>query len=121
MVTSEKVLEELNLNHNFKRWYGEAKGRRLAINTTAEEDNELDILTENLIQQGNCVSNDYHILALAKLTGARLLYTQDRKLISDFKGIIKGKVYPSGNSKKAKKDRNRIHNEKNLCATRPPA
>lgn len=42
-------------------------------------------------------SNDPHILALAKYTGARLLYTEDPDLIKDFKNLEllrpKGKIY----------------------------
>ena len=43
-------------------------------------------------------SDDAHVLALARATGARLLYTADQKLIADFKDkqIIdkpRGKVY----------------------------
>lgn len=43
-------------------------------------------------------SNDIHILALARSTGARLLYTSDKNLIQDFKNRKfidqpRGKVY----------------------------
>ena len=111
------MLEELSINSNFQQWYSLAVGRRLAIKTTTENDIDMESIIEDLIQQNNCASNDYHILALARVTGARLLYTQDRKLIADFKDIVKGKVYPSGNSKNAKRNRNKIRNEKNLCVT----
>lgn len=117
MVVGGKLLKELKVNSNFQQWYGQALGRQLAISTTAENDMDMESIIEDLVQQNSCASDDYHILALAKATGARLLYTQDKKLISDFKEIVKGKVYPSGNSKNAKRNRNRIHNEKNLCVT----
>ena len=47
-----------------------------------------------------CKSDDFHILALAKFTGARVLYTKDRKLIKDFKNKIlidnpRGRIYSS--------------------------
>ena len=46
---------------------------------------------------GNLRSNDAHVLALARASGARLLYTGDRSLMDDFRDrrIIqpKGKVY----------------------------
>ena len=45
-----------------------------------------------------CTSNDVHVLALALVSGARLLYTNDAALIMDFKNskVIanpRGKVY----------------------------
>lgn len=47
---------------------------------------------------GQLRSNDPHILALARASGARLLYTADKDLIADFKNprIVsrpRGKVY----------------------------
>ena len=49
-------------------------------------------------RDGFCKSNDFHILALAKFSGARVLYTRDRNLIEDFrnKAVIdnpRGKIY----------------------------
>ena len=49
-------------------------------------------------------SNDIHILALARASGARLLYTGDKALIADFgnKEIInnpKGKIYSGSRNK----------------------
>jgi len=38
-------------------------------------------------------SNDLHVLALARVSGARLLYSEDRKLQRDFTKILRGKVY----------------------------
>lgn len=51
-----------------------------------------------LIESGNLKSDDAHVLALAKVSGARLLYTGDRLLMEDFtdREIInnpRGKVY----------------------------
>ena len=47
-------------------------------------------------------SDDYHILALAKVSGTRILYTNDSKLQSDFKDrrIInpKGRIYTRGSN-----------------------
>ena len=59
-------------------------------------------------------SDDPHILALAKAAGARLLYTNDRDLMKDFKNRLilnkpKGKVY----SRKSNADL--LH--KSICKT----
>ena len=53
--------------------------------------------------QGKIKSDDEHILALARSTGARILYTSDKKLIEDFKDkeIIdqpRGKIYSNANN-----------------------
>ncbi len=48
-------------------------------------------------------SNDAHILALAKLSGARILYSRDRKLHQDFKNpaiIDGGMVYTKWDQRK---------------------
>ena len=52
----------------------------------------------DLQAQGGLRSNDPHILALARASGARLLYTRDRDLITDFKDRRfidkpRGKIY----------------------------
>jgi hypothetical protein len=45
-----------------------------------------------LVATGQCLSDDPHILALARISGARLVCTQDAALITDFKNraIISG-------------------------------
>ena len=48
-------------------------------------DTEVDDLATKLRQQGICKSNDPHVLALALVSGARLLYSNDPDLIEDFK------------------------------------
>ena len=53
---------------------------------------------ERLRTSGELRSNDAHILALAKVSGVRLLHTRDKDLIADFKNphLIskpRGKVY----------------------------
>ena len=50
---------------------------------------------------GSCVSDDQHIIALAQVSGARLLYSKDRALHSDFtnpKILSRGKVYSTMSS-----------------------
>ena len=69
----------------------------------SEEDGRVDFRAEELAQQDEAGiirirSNDYHILALAQISGARLLYSSDRSLKDDFKSMDlinkpRGKVY----------------------------
>lgn len=50
-------------------------------------------------KQGGCLSNDLHVLALAWVSGARVLFTEDKDLIRDFKNLAilkpKGRIYRS--------------------------
>ena len=50
----------------------------------------------DLKADGSCVSDDEHIIALAKVSGARLLYSKDGDLHSDFTNprlLSRGRVY----------------------------
>ena len=59
---------------------------------------ELDKIEDSIVKSGFCVSNDPHVLALARISGTRFLCSKDVDLISDF-GNLKilpvphGKVY----------------------------
>lgn len=62
------------------------------------EDTEVDAITQQLREDRSCRSDDEHIIALAKISGARLLYSNDQLLQRDFneKELIdkpRGKVY----------------------------
>ena len=63
------------------------------------DDDEVDARAVQLRQLGRCASEDFHILALAQVSGARMLYSKDRKLHVDFTNpdLLDdplGKVYP---------------------------
>lgn len=58
----------------------------------------INIAAQKLINDGNCVSNDIHIIALANISNARLLYSMDGDLEADFtnKSLVdkpRGKIY----------------------------
>ena len=64
----------------------------------AFEDNLVDDETQIVIGLNICRSNDEHIIALARISGARLLCSEDIKLHADFKNksLInspRGKIY----------------------------
>ena len=40
----------------------------------------MDEREEELNEEGRCHSNDTHVIALAQITGARLLYSNDKAL-----------------------------------------
>ena len=62
-----------------------------------------------------CASNDSHIIALAQVANARMLYSRDQDLHQDFTNLAlldrpRGKVYPRNRSLSESKrwlDRNR--------------
>ncbi len=58
---------------------------------------KVDEETRRVYAEGNCVSNDAHIIALARVADVRLLCSSDKKLHTDFKNpkLLKpaGRVY----------------------------
>ena len=66
--------------------------------------------TQYLIQKNACISNDCHIIALARASGARLLCSDDVKLGEDFKNKKwidkpRGKIYKNATHNKLLKKR----------------
>jgi hypothetical protein len=58
----------------------------------------VDVETETLHQSGLCLSDDPHILALARIAGVRLLCSEDNLLTDDFRNKMilsdpRGNVY----------------------------
>ena len=52
--------------------------------TLDASDADVDALERSLELSNQCKSNDQHIIALAQVSGARLLYSNDQLLIRDF-------------------------------------
>ncbi len=90
MVAGGKLWDELKENKALLSWWKEAisAGKARRIN-----DDEVNSKIEELNDTVEATSDDVHVLALAYVSGARLLYTNDVKLIKDFKQIPNGKVY----------------------------
>ena len=90
-----ELLRELSGYSSFAQWLYEARrtGRaRIII------DEEVDTETNDLKARHICRSDDQHILALAIVSGVRLLFTNDDALQDDFNDpeIInqpRGKIY----------------------------
>lgn len=60
---------------------------------------------------GHCISNDTHIIALARVGGARVLCSDDAKLQADFKNpslisAPRGKIYKNARHKKIVEENN---------------
>ena len=94
LVVGGKLLEELN-NTRAKTWLDTAIRSQIV---SREDWNKVNARTAQLISEQSYKSNDPHILALAQVSGARLLYTNDKDLQADFKNKAlidkpRGKVY----------------------------
>ena len=105
LVFGGKLLDELTVNIRFRVWLRQAvvSGRARVVNY-ARVSNK----TETLRYLNECQSNDHHVLALAQISHARLLYSNDHKLIRDFKekSIIdkpRGTVYSTDPHRKPMK------------------
>ncbi len=83
-------------------------------------DEEVDTETKALKANGLCKSNDPHVLALAQVSGARLLYSNDKDLQQDFKNKAlinspRGKVYSTLENKDFTLSHRRLLGRNNLC------
>ena len=66
---------------NFRKIYEQL---RLNARVVDVDDSLVDVATASLKARQICRSNDAHVLALAQVSGARLLYTNDQDLQQDF-------------------------------------
>ena len=92
--------EKIDMRHpHLDDWLRTVK---LAGMLVQADDQAIDKTEADLIANKRCRSNDAHIIALAIVSGARLLYSRDQVLHQDFrdKTLIdnpRGKIYPSFN------------------------
>ncbi len=70
----------------FQRWFSRA---RYAGHVVDVDDELVDRKSRSLEESGECVSNDPHLVALADVTGARLVFTNDRDLQRDCKSVLR--------------------------------
>ena len=99
LIVGGKLLQELN-SKRATRWINRLA---LAGKLITVDDRKVNQLAQKLEDRASsdslyCRSNDHHIIALARISGARLLYSNDRDLQQDFKNrhVInnpKGKVF----------------------------
>ena len=121
LVVGGKLLEELERSSGeFKEWVKNAllygRARLIEADQVAEQ-------TAQVEKDGAYTSDDPHILALAQVSGARLLYSNDERLKQDFgkKRLIdnpRGKVYATHGDKAFTKDHRQLLAARDLCRTR---
>ncbi|MXX39341.1 MAG: type II toxin-antitoxin system VapC family toxin [Gemmatimonadetes bacterium] len=118
LVVGGKLLEELKKSSaDFRHWGREAQ---LAGKMTIINKSEVDARTKQLQSAAAIRSNDPHVIALAQVSGARLLYSNDGNLQKDFnnKSLIdapRGKVYSTSVNKSFQPRHDRLLKSKKLC------
>ena len=118
LVVGGKLLEELEKSSaDFRHWGREAQlaGRMIIANKS-----EVDARTEQIQSEDAIRSDDPHVIALAQVSGARLLYSNDGNLQQDFKNksLIddpRGKVYSTSGDGSFQRSHDRLLKNKNLC------
>ena len=119
LVVGGKLRRELDGNRAFRDWRLQAvlAGRIRLLN-----DEEVDGRARQLKQEGKCRSDDEHVVAVALLGGARLLYSNDDALQKDFgnKDLIdrpRGKVYSTQRHNHLRPEHRRLLANRNLCGS----
>lgn len=120
LVVGGKLLEELNGTIAFRKWRAQAiRAGRIKL----VKDRDVEDKTELLIREEQCRSNDQHVIALAQVSGARLLYSDDGNLHADFKndrliGHPRGVVYSTKNSDNFTRAHRRLLGRTGICRIR---
>lgn len=115
LTVGGKARRELARHRAAARWLLE--GIR-AGRVRSENDGEVDRLSDKL--EDRCRSDDPHIIALAKISGARLLYSNDRALHQDFgdRELVnqpRGKVFSTLETPRLTDVHQGLLNRRDLC------
>ena len=118
LVVGGKLLKELDKSSpDFRQW---AKVAGLSGRMRTADQSQVDARAEELRGERKYKSNDPHIIALAQVSGARLLYSNDGKLQQDFKdkNLIdtpRGKIYSTHKSKNFSVSHKQLLEKRDLC------
>ena len=124
LVVGGKLLEELDRGSpRFRQWSTQAV---LAGLVSVMDEKKVTARASRIKRGGLPRSNDAHVLALAQISGARLLFTNDRRLGQDFrnKSLIdrpRGRVYHTRNihtpndNKQFSNVHRKLLSDKSLC------
>ena len=116
LVAGGRLLRELNDNSNFRAVFADrlraGRAKRVSDNEIAAA---LDELPNELVE-----SNDHHVLALANVSGARLLFTNDNALQDDFRnrrivGGTRGRIYTTGRNSNVTDTHRQLLQRRDLC------
>ena len=118
LVAGGKLLSELeDSSEGFREWAATAQ---IAGKMRIVRESEVDARAEYLQNEGTCRSNDHHVIALAQISGARLLYSNDRRLQQDFKNSALvsnpgGRVYSTLRTKNFSRTHRDLLRRPDLC------
>ena len=123
LVAGGKLLKELKRQNDFSAWAREAiqAGRlRILHAETVEKQTERNREFRSPIDGSRLKSNDPHVLAVAQVSGARLLFSNDTRLHKDFlnRHLIdgpKGRVYSTVRTKNFAKSHRDLLKRRDLC------
>ena len=118
LVVGGKLLEELEKSSaDFIYW---GRGALLAGRMKIVNKSEVDARTEQIQRENKIRSDDPHVIALAQVSGARLLYSNDGDLQQDFRNekLIddpRGNVYSTRRDKNFQRSHDGLLKNKKLC------
>ena len=120
LVAGGLLMSELERSSpDFREWVAEAQNSGRILEVKADK---VENKTETLREAGVCRSNDHHVIALAQVSRARLLYSNDRALQRDFKDkrLIdnpRGRVYSTLVDQEFSDSHKRLLGRLDLCAS----
>ena len=117
LIVGGKLLNELYVNKDVRQWIADLTWAGRTVLLSPDESRLVRERAKALTESGDCKSDDEHIIALAQVSGARLLYTNDKDLQADFTNtsLIKnppGKLYPISANKTV---RRKLLDRRNIC------
>ena len=122
LVVGGRALEELVRNRNFASWLVEA--RRMSGRVRQIGGARIRQRQDELARCGVLHSDDEHVVALALVSGARLLYTDDARLQRDFvnPAVVDptGRVYTSRPDGHFTAEHRALLDAKDLCVRPEP-
>lgn len=119
LVVGGKLYQELvRASAEFRVW---GPAALLSGDMTREDANEVNAREREIHGNREHSSNDPHVLALAQISGARLLYSNDRNLQQDFRNpkLInrpRGNIYTTLVNKDFAKSHRSLLSRPNLCS-----
>ena len=123
LVVGGRLLKELEESQDFAAW---AKEATLAGRMTTLSEEKVEARTREIEHQAKHASNDPHVLAVAQIGGARLLFTNDQSLERDFTSKLlidkpRGRIYHTrdiqsrNDNKQVSNAHKRLLRDRGLC------
>ena len=117
LVIGGKLRQELVEYGHFNRWFQRASRVGVAVQF---DDAAVNAIAAEIRAQGVCRSDDEHVLGLAQVSGARLLFTNDRALQQDFAnraiiGGTRGRIYTTVEHSAIRPTHRSLLNRADLC------